>query len=444
MHGRHKLGVYFTMESIVNSFKYVSSFTNRHGSDEIGWGPVWFQQRRDLRADFHQQSIALYLCMSTLGLTFILGVLTARRRRVPTLILGTLVLTTTFVLIEAFLVPEWYVGQTKLTCSYCIYKPHLKVKGSLGLHVGLDHFNITFIADDLFNVYFNDEFPLTYGGRRGLEEEYRLLAIQKGLPNPVITVAEYLDQRGGAFQWGASFSAAGYFTSVILCFAMTTHSVSLVLLVLIPSHGLRVTGITGLLMMTATLIYATLLPSTALPIFIDGVPLQFGMGRCFISVFVLGLLNSLMALSTLILRNFQLGVTLSTFLELNYDTPWDNKKLKADSEARREANLTRLFVDSRLRPSIRRFRNSFRHSRRSKSQDPKHTFDVEESRAKTLLEVTNPCPMDQVDLIPAFLDPNGHCKKETSRSKSGDTLQAQIRVRSLSEIKYTDEINAYL
>lgn len=433
------------MESIVKSFNYVSSFTNRHGSDEIGWGPVWFQQRQDLRADFHRQSIVLYICMITLSLTFILGVLTARRRRVPTLILGTLVLTTTFVLIEAFLVPHWYVGHTKLTCSYCIYKPHLKVKGSLGLYIGLDHFNITFISEDHANVYFNDEFSLTYGGRRGLEQDYRLLAIQKGLPNPVITVAEYLDQRGGAFQWGASFSAAGYFTSVTLCFAMTTHSVSVVLLVLIPSHGLRVTGITGLIMMIATLIYATLLPSTTLPIFIEGVPLQLAMGRCFISVFVVGLLNSLIALSTLILRNFELGVTLSTFLELNFDTPWDNKKLKAESEARREANLTRLFVDSRLRPSIRRFRNSFKQSRRSKSQDPSHTFDVEESRSKAHLDVTNhPCPMDQVDLIPAFLDPTGRCKKAVSNSELEKSSTIPIRVRSFSEIKYTDEINAYL
>jgi len=65
----------------------------------------------------------------------------------------------------------------------------------------------------------------------------------------------------------------------------------------------------------------------------------------------------------------------STFLEIDFDTPFDDRHLKADSERRRQ-NLNRFFADSRLRSSMRRFRDTIARKRdtvvfrRSRSQEP--------------------------------------------------------------------------
>jgi hypothetical protein len=71
----------------------------------------------------------------------------------------------------------------------------------------------------------------------------------------------------------------------------------------------------------------------------------------------------------------------STFLEIDFDTPFDDRHMKEDSERRRQ-NLNRFFADSRLRSSMRRFRDTIARKRdtvvfrRSRSQEPASCKDV--------------------------------------------------------------------
>ena len=41
-------------------------------------------------------------------------------------------------------------------------------------------------------------------------------ALAKGLPYPILTVAEYLSQDGEGFNWGRNYRLAGYYTSITL------------------------------------------------------------------------------------------------------------------------------------------------------------------------------------------------------------------------------------
>eukprot|EP00095_Tigriopus_kingsejongensis_P003304 maker-scaffold355_size198070-snap-gene-0.40 protein:Tk03304 transcript:maker-scaffold355_size198070-snap-gene-0.40-mRNA-1 annotation:"conserved hypothetical protein" len=399
----------------------------------------WIHPQRRV-ATYQRQSVFVYGIVFTLITAFLLAVVTARGRRLTTLVVGGMAIVTTLVLGQLLTVPEWYVGWARLHCSYCMYMPHVLIKAELGLHVGLDHFNITLISDDFPKVYFNEEFNLPYGGHGGGSEEYRLDAIKRALPNPIVTVAEYMDSRGGNFNWNESFATAGYFARIILYFAVVSHVLQGVLLMLVPNHGLRCMAMTGALQISAGFIYSWNLPSPAFLIYVEGTPIEFQMGRCFVSVLVCGFLNLILGVLGLLVNKSRLEYTLSTFMELNYDTPWATKKLKADSEARREANLTQLFVDSRIRASVRRFRESLKRAPRSHSQDPKMSMDVEQSQPTQMVE-NPPGPTDNVDLIPQLSSgpPYGPGPRETLRVQS-EPRSIPNRGRSFSEIQYTDEI----
>lgn len=58
-------------------------------------------------------------------------------------------------------------------------------------------------------------FRFEWGGPTQLADEYRH-ALIKGLPFPILTVAEYLAVDAEGFCWGRSYREAGYFTSIFL------------------------------------------------------------------------------------------------------------------------------------------------------------------------------------------------------------------------------------
>lgn len=127
---------------------------------------------------------------------------------------------------------------------------------------------------------------------------------------------------------------------------------------------------------------------------VEGSPLELTIGSTFVFTALCGALNFILALCIYCLRTGKwvryvksLALTekpdsslswtsfvsmtfrnVSTYFELNYDTPWATKVLTEDSAARRKEMTTQLFVNSRLRASLRKFRNSIVDRKRSKSQ----------------------------------------------------------------------------
>ena len=94
-----------------------------------------------------------------------------------------------------------------------------KVFGRLGIYIGLGHVNITLEAMPIFgntttmDVNFNERF--LFERPTQLKEEYQE-ALVKGLPFPILTVAEYLSVDAEGFCWGRSYRAAGYYASIFL------------------------------------------------------------------------------------------------------------------------------------------------------------------------------------------------------------------------------------
>ena len=115
-------------------------------------------------------------------------------------------------------------------------------------------------------------------------------------------------------------------------------------------------------------------------VFVEGVPVAFRLGSAYYTVIAAGALNALGAFAIIVFFP-----TLSTFLELDYDTPWENKQLKEYSKSRRKKKTTtNFYVDARLRGSMRRFRESILKMRRSKSHDPSVGLEMSSSPSSTL------------------------------------------------------------
>ena len=70
-------------------------------------------------------------------------------------------------------------------------------------------------------------------------------ALKRGLPNPIITVAEYLGSEGRGFRWGPDFTVAGEASMISLQFAAGVVGLASVLLVSAPFYGVWVFPLTG-------------------------------------------------------------------------------------------------------------------------------------------------------------------------------------------------------
>lgn len=108
-------------------------------------------------------------------------------------------------------------------------------------------------------------------------------------------------------------------------FASVSFAITLVFLVVIPEYGLFTLAFTGVLMMFSNLVYYLLFPGHLRTIVVEGSPMVFQFGESFILVFISGFLNLCAGLSVLAVNQLKDIKAISTFFELDFDTPWDHK-----------------------------------------------------------------------------------------------------------------------
>merc|ERR1711974_48836 len=76
---------------------------------------------------------------------------------------------------------------------------------------------------------------------------------------------------------------------------------------------------------------------TNLTIWVYGVPLSITPGRTFYLLLAGGTANLLAALTVLSMIKFGMASSISTYLEIDYDTPWSSKKMVKEMEERKDA-----------------------------------------------------------------------------------------------------------
>ena len=115
--------------------------------------------------------------------------------------------------------------------------------------------------DNIRKFYYNNRFEMAFGGHAcGPKPDNKKRAIEMGLPNPVITVTEYMDTSGGGFEWATAIPQAGHYTRQMVCVAAASFAVTVALLVLIPAYGIRLLSVTGCLLLCCNALYYFLYP----------------------------------------------------------------------------------------------------------------------------------------------------------------------------------------
>jgi len=274
--------------------------------------------------------IAACLAFVTLYLAFLIIFPGIRKERLTTFTTVTLSLFVGNVIMVCRMGSSWHIASTRILSSYRAFSKEL-VSAELGAYIGLAHVNITLLGDNNTDIDFNERF--TWRGSGEMGESYKA-GLERGLPFPILTVAEYFTLGQEGFTWGGNYRHAGYYTSIILWASFATWLLMNLLLVVVPRYGAYAMTLTGCLMLSAALVYHCLIPPNPLRIRFEDTMLSFKFGWCFWLTIIAGGLCMFVGLIILAIDLIYPN-RFSTILEVDYDTPYDRHVIIEESHHKR-------------------------------------------------------------------------------------------------------------
>ncbi|KAL7640068.1 UNVERIFIED_CONTAM: hypothetical protein RMT77_009482 [Armadillidium vulgare] len=166
---------------------------------------------------------------------------------------------------------EWEVGKLK---SKMFYKAGTvnEINATVGMKLGLRSVNITLFAkpEDLLgdlrgeNINYNERFHWTWDqGRAGfgpfagqIQREYRE-AQMKGVPYPILWIAEYFTFDGEGLRFGRYYRHAGWYAHICMWCAFVTWILSAILFKFFIRYGAITLSILGCFKVIAALIWCS-------------------------------------------------------------------------------------------------------------------------------------------------------------------------------------------
>lgn len=276
--------------------------------------------------------VAVCVLFATLYVAFLVIFPGVRKQKFTTFTTVTLSLFVGLVILVTRLGSSWHVASTTIIAPYKAFSKE-KLPARIGAHIGLMHVNITLTAVSIGNwtppsdIDFNERF--TWSAATEMGTSYRS-ALKRGLPYPILTVAEYFSLGQEGFAWGGQYRAAGYYASILLWASFASWVLMNLLLIAVPRYGAYTKALTGLLLICTNAGYYMLLPKRPLTIIIEGGRLEFRLGWCYWLVLVAGILCFCVGL-VISAIDLMWPHTFSTILEVYYDTPYDRHVILEES-----------------------------------------------------------------------------------------------------------------
>ncbi|XP_064594670.1 dual oxidase maturation factor 1-like isoform X2 [Liolophura sinensis] len=217
----------------------------------------------------------------------------------------------------------WQTGSLYTKSFYTFVSRH-KFEGIVGLKMGLSSVNITLsgsFSPHNSEVHYNERLQWFDVGQ--LQSEYNG-CLEKGLPEPILSVASYFSYDDGGLRWGRSFKDAGYFAYVLLWTSFAFWLVTNVLLSSVVFYGSAMFLLSGITIDLAVIIYHVLQPQHVMKIpFQDGF-LTLRYDWSFWLMVAAGILTTLLGLLLLLLdwvipRKLSLFFLVDSLLEEDED-----------------------------------------------------------------------------------------------------------------------------
>lgn len=294
-------------------------------------GPTLYPEPNRTSVIADVQALTVYIVFATLLVAFFVVMPGIRKERFTTftsVLLSLFVGGTTLIGICGC---GWHTAEAEISSAYRAFSTE-KVRGMIGVYIGLDHVNITLNA---MPQYYNGSMDINFNERFGFEKPDQLQVefkkgLKKGLPFPILTVAEYMSVDAEGFCWGRNYRQAGYYTQIFLWASFALWLLMNIMLVIVPRYGAYLMSLTGAMMMFADLIYVWLLPSRELKVPFEGVTLTFELGWSFWLVLCAGGLCMLIGISISVI-DLIYPHKFSIVMEMDYGTPFDRHTIIEDS-----------------------------------------------------------------------------------------------------------------
>ncbi|XP_037825110.1 dual oxidase maturation factor 1 [Lucilia sericata] len=290
--------------------------------------------------------VAVSVLFATFYVAFLVIFPGVRKQKFTTFSTVTLSLFVGLVILITRLGSAWHVAHTTIIAPYKAFSRE-KLPARIGTHIGLMHVNVTLTAIPVGNwtppdIDYNERF--TWEGATDMSNNYRD-ALKRGLPFPILTVAEYFSLGREGFSWGGQYRAAGYFASIMLWASLASWLLMNLLLIAVPRYGAYMKALTGALLIGTNVGYYCQLPKRPLTIYMEGGRLEFHLGWCYWLLLVAGILCFIAGVLISII-DLVWPHTFSTVLEVYYGTPYDRHViLEESSDVRYRKRTSRSLED---------------------------------------------------------------------------------------------------
>ncbi|XP_076360700.1 dual oxidase maturation factor 2-like isoform X2 [Tachypleus tridentatus] len=246
------------------------------------------------------RSIVIYISFVTLLVAFLIVFPGIRKAKFTTFVSVTISLFVGAVILISNYGSDWHVAEATVSSLHKAFSRE-KIDSELHVHIGLNSVNITLQA-------------------REVKDGYRE-ALVKGLPFPILTIAEYFSQELEGFCWGRRYRMAGYYSYILLWTAFGLWLLMNVLVCTVPRYGAFCMQLTGAVMLLTNAVYALLLPRKPLVIPFEEGTLMFTYGWCFWLVLAAGSIAFFTG-ATVAIIDIVFPNKFSTILEVDYDAPY--------------------------------------------------------------------------------------------------------------------------
>ncbi|NWR50702.1 DOXA1 factor, partial [Regulus satrapa] len=200
---------------------------------------------------------------------------------------------------------DWETGWVQANTSYKSFSP-VQVNADIGLHIGLAGLNVTLRGNPVKQINetinYNEHFPWSFGA--DYDRSYSQ-GLEKGLPSPILYVAEKFSRQSPCAVHG-QYRTAGHYVSLILWVAFCTWLISTLLFSMsILLYGGQMLLLTAILILFSLLLFSTMRNTLKCPIHFGPAPLRTDYGESFWLTLATGLLCLLLGLAIIILNSLQ-------------------------------------------------------------------------------------------------------------------------------------------
>ncbi|KAL3275470.1 hypothetical protein HHI36_020230 [Cryptolaemus montrouzieri] len=278
--------------------------------------------------------ITFLTIFTTLYIAFLIIFPGVRKEKFTTFFTVTLSLFVGATILVSIFGSSWHIAHTAIFSTYKAFSKE-KIAANLGVYVGLAHVNITLQALPVNNrtpdIDFNERFTWIDSSQMG--DSFKE-AIARGLPFPILTVAEYFTLGQDGLSWGSQYRSAGYYAIIMLWTSFAVWVLMNLMLIVVPRYGALLMTTCGFLLLATCCGYFGMLPEIPLTIHTEGKAMQFHFGWCYWLVVTAG---GICLLSGVIITTIEIIVphSFSTILEVDYDTPYDRHIIIEDSHGKR-------------------------------------------------------------------------------------------------------------